>query len=84
MLHHKLKIAPEYFKEVVLCKKTFELRINDRNYQRGDTFDLMEWSGSKFTNRSVSGEITYIFNDSKFGLREGYCIFSFKVTKINI
>lgn len=66
MTHHELKITPEYFEEVVLGNKTFELRFNDRNYQRGDTFDLMEWNSSEFTNHSVSGEITYIFDDSKF------------------
>ena len=85
MAHHKLKIAPEYFEEVVLGNKTFELRFNDRNYQRGDTFDLMEWNSSEFTNRSVSGEITYVFTDEKkFGLDSGYCVFCFKLKNINL
>ncbi|MCX7610250.1 MAG: DUF3850 domain-containing protein [Ignavibacterium sp.] len=36
MAVHKLKIYPEFFKEVCSGKKTFEIRKNDRGFQVGD------------------------------------------------
>lgn len=35
---HALKILPEYFEDVVIGKKTFELRKNDRGFALGDRY----------------------------------------------
>ncbi|RKJ45990.1 DUF3850 domain-containing protein, partial [Butyricicoccus sp. 1XD8-22] len=40
---HELKIYPEYFKEVICGKKTFEIRRNDRGYKVGDILSLKEF-----------------------------------------
>jgi hypothetical protein len=82
MKNHQLKIHPEYFNEVVSGNKTFEIRLNDRNYEVGDTFDLLEHDGSDFTGNSASGKIKYIFSDSKFGLQPEHCVFSFDLNLI--
>lgn len=37
---HVLKVAPEYWASIVDGSKTFEVRRNDRAYQRGDVLDL--------------------------------------------
>ncbi len=37
------KIRPEYFKEIFLGKKTFELRLNDFEIEEGDILVLKEW-----------------------------------------
>ena len=37
---HALKILPEYFEDVVIGKKTFELRKNDRGFALGDILTL--------------------------------------------
>lgn len=37
---HVLKVAPEYWPAIVDGSKTFEVRRNDRAYQRGDVLAL--------------------------------------------
>lgn len=80
---HELKILPEYFQAVLWGEKTFEIRKNDRDFQRGDTVCLMEYDGlyNTFTGRQQLIEITYVLNGDenteKYGLKKGYCVFSF-------
>lgn len=40
---HELKVVPPYFDSLVAGTKTFEVRRNDRAYQRGDVLRLGEW-----------------------------------------
>lgn len=40
MTIHELKILPEYFEPIESGKKKFEVRINVRDYQVGDTLIL--------------------------------------------
>lgn len=40
---HELKVVPPYFDALVSGGKTFEVRKNDRAYQRGDVLKLREW-----------------------------------------
>ena len=71
---HELKILPEYFKDVSLGKKTFELRKNDRDFQIGDKLILREWCG-QYTGNQIERWIGYIFfGDGNYGLAPGYCI----------
>lgn len=73
---HELKILPQYYKEIISQRKTFEIRKDDRNFQVGDRLFLREWDGEKYTGRLTRNrEITYILRDAeKYGLKEGYCI----------
>lgn len=41
MNHHRLKILPEHYNNVQAGTKTFEIRKNDRAFQKGDTVDLV-------------------------------------------
>lgn len=43
MSEHELKVVPPYFDALVSGSKTFEVRKNDRAYQRGDVLRLREW-----------------------------------------
>lgn len=38
-----LKVEPPYFDALLNGEKTFEVRKNDRAYQRGDLLQLIEW-----------------------------------------
>lgn len=40
---HTLKVVSPYFDALVNGAKTFEVRKNDRAYQRGDVLVLREW-----------------------------------------
>lgn len=63
---HELKIWPQYFEAVTDGRKTFEVRVNDRGYQAGDTVILREWkpdevrSPSHYTGNSVEFRIGYV------------------------
>ena len=41
--HHELKTTPAWFEPTWTGAKTFEVRFDDRAYQRGDTVLLREW-----------------------------------------
>jgi len=75
---HILKTWSEYFEEVFLGRKTFEIRKNDRNFKVGDALFLREWDNSKdsFTGREVLKKVTYILKGGSFGLEDGFVIIS--------
>jgi len=47
---HNLKCWPEYFVNVALGLKPFELRYNDRNFQSGDYIRLQEFNPCRACN----------------------------------
>ncbi|HAT5671033.1 TPA: DUF3850 domain-containing protein [Salmonella enterica subsp. enterica serovar Typhimurium] len=56
---HDLKIHPKYFEPVAAGKKRAEVRINDRDYNAGDTLILREYDPKKgFTGQKVVALIT--------------------------
>jgi len=65
MKTHQLKTYPEHFKQILNGSKTFEVRLNDRDFKIGDRLLLMEWSRTKenYTGRHCLREITYIMRD---------------------
>ncbi len=81
---HELKTCPHYFKEVLKENKLFEIRLNDRGYQVGDSVILKEWDNIKYSGREIRGKIKYILDDSFIGLAKGYVAFSLEITDIKI
>ncbi len=73
MAKHKLKIHPQYFKEVCTGKKSFEIRKNDRGFQVGDKLILCEFDpdNQEHTGRVVERKITYI---TDYAQQEGYVV----------
>lgn len=73
---HHVKCLQEYFNQVWLGKKTFELRKNDRDYCVGDVVALHEIVDGEDTGRIVTTKIQYVLkNCPEYGLQDGYCIF---------
>ena len=75
MKAHELKIYPEYFEEVVSGRKKFEIRLNDRDFQKGDLVILKEVSpglASIQTGRKFKAKITYI---TAFQQKDNYVVF---------
>ncbi len=78
MTKHNLKVWPEYFEPLYWGEKTFEIRLNDRNYHPWDLLILDEWEPATqiFTGRTVTMEVTYLLEGPILGLREGWVIMS--------
>lgn len=69
--------------DVLYGDKTFEIRENDRGYQKGDRVVFQPYDPNKlFVNHPISDkvyEITYVF--SGWGLQNGYVVFGIKEIK---
>ena len=83
---HTIKIWPNHFANVVSGKKRAELRLNDRNYQVGDTVLLDEWSPTRstWTGSECKVVITHVITGDVIGLMPEYCVFSFNVERVYI
>lgn len=87
MIIHDLKIWPEYFEAIANGQKTFEIRINDRDYKIGDCIKLKEWDytingtpDKRYTGREIVGKITYLA-PACWG--QNYVVFSFKLLALS-
>jgi len=74
---HELKLEIKYFDMVRLGLKTFEVRLNDRNYGTGDILVLKEWDSklAGYTGREVVRKVGFILSDH-YSLQPNYCILS--------
>jgi hypothetical protein len=79
---HDLKCWPVPYEAIVTGEKTFEWRMNDRDYRVGDILVLHEYNPNndrlKYTGRMTAALITYILGNGEFGIPEGYCIMSIR------
>ena len=87
---HELKIKNEYLVEVVMGRKTFELRKNDRDYQVGDLIRFIDIKQDSkggldiYIDEDTLYKITYILKDvPEYGLDKDYCILGIKKLKID-
>ena len=83
--HHRLKTWKQYFDASFAGEKPFELRRNDRGFQKGDTVELVEVEdeyggavrpGSHFnaieTGRTLRRRITYVLSHPE--IAPGYAL----------
>ena len=81
---HPLKIRADFAGRILSGEKTFEIRKNDRDFQRGDeiVFQVVRLSGSAYEackEHPLDGKvytITYVL--SGWGLKEGYVALGIK------
>lgn len=75
---HTIKLREDFVDAILNGDKTFEVRLNDRGYQKGDTvkFSVVTAVGIEFYHQinDVEFEITYVL--SGWGLKEGYVAFA--------
>lgn len=74
---HELKIWPDYYWEVFLGHKTFEIRKNDRDFKTGDMVILKEWNPitKLYTGNKLARKIIYILKDVE-GLEKDFILMS--------
>lgn len=85
--HHDLKSWSSFFLAIKRGDKTHDLRINDRDFQVGDTATLHEYAPDrgKYTGDRVKVKITFITSSqypcafSSAVLPKDYAILSLKV-----
>lgn len=77
---HRLKIKSEYFLKVLSGEKTFEIRLNDRNYHVGDLLELNEVVDGAYTSRKLVVKVEYMLthNDFSDGIPNNYVVMSIK------
>lgn len=81
MTTHHLDVWKKFYRELVAGRKTFEVRIDDRDYQTGDIVVLQEcddntYTGkSGFTGRTVRFRVGYLLRDWP-GVSDGYVVLS--------
>jgi hypothetical protein len=77
---HTLKTVQPYFDAVKLGEKTFEVRKNDRFYQRGDFVNLRCFNIRTQTFDSGEKPLTFmvgpVLQGGQLGIEAGYCVFS--------
>ena len=74
-MKHSLKTLPEFYQAVIEKRKPFEIRLNNRNFQKGDDVILNEWKDGEYTGRFCCIVIKDIFDLSL--LFPGYIAFTF-------
>jgi ASC-1-like (ASCH) protein len=78
-VQHDLKTINPYFSLVLSGEKTCEVRLNDRNFQVGDTLLLREYGEEGLTGRTHTVRVTHILSGEHFvGVRPGWVVMSFR------
>ncbi|WP_304234821.1 DUF3850 domain-containing protein [Jiulongibacter sediminis] len=85
---HRLKTWPEYFNKVASGSKTFEIRVDDRNFQVNDELLLEEYipkdykwkflhqNQEGYTGKILHRRVTSVFRDDLPGIESGYILMS--------
>jgi len=76
---HELKLQKEFCQDVYDGRKTFEVRLNDRGFQRGDFVKFLPMDGSFNFPHEVQNKlykITYVL--SGWGIKKNYVVFGIK------
>lgn len=83
MKTHKIKLLLNLCDDVLSGDKNFEIRENDRGYQKGDRVVFQPYEPSDpFVKHPISDkvyEITYVLNG--WGLKNGYVAFGIREVK---
>lgn len=80
---HKIKIDKPYADAVLSGDKTFEVRYDDRGYQKGDEIEFTVIDSKDVYDSSITHPlngrifyITYVLHG--WGIKDGWCVFGIK------
>lgn len=77
---HNLKTWPDYFARVKTGEKPFEVRRDDRGFQKGDLLRLQEWCPASagirygYTGEEVTKRVSFVLTGGQFGIEPGYVV----------
>lgn len=78
---HEIKIEKPYADAVLSGDKTFEVRYDDRGYQKGDEieFTVIDSKDNSPITHPLDGRIFYItYVLHGWGIKDGWCVFGIK------
>lgn len=78
---HQLKVHPDYFWSIGIQQKTFEVRLNDRDFSVHDHLQLNEYRHGFFGEGVIEAEIGYILKGFE-GLKDNYVVLSLEDIRI--
>jgi ASC-1-like (ASCH) protein len=91
-VEHELKCLPVYFDAIKRGEKTFDVRRDDRGFQKGDTVRLQRLCDSgPYKHREIEqyysrkpvheiiGTISYILTGGQFGIEPGFVVLALKI-----
>lgn len=82
MTEHTLKTLPQYFDAIERGEKNFEVRRNDRGFQKGDVLVLQRLtSWNTLDGNELRLLITYILGGGQFGIAPGYVVMALERIK---
>jgi len=84
MQEHKLKTWPNYFDAVKRGEKPFEVRKDDRGFQKGDVLVLQRTDPDRIycvdtdfkgtVKHELRKRISYVLTGGQFGIEPGYVV----------
>jgi murein L,D-transpeptidase YafK len=84
MATHELKTLAPFWDAVDRGDKNFEVRRDDRGFQRGDILRLYRITEPDETgwgrNAKIDRQITYILTGGQFGIEPGYVVLGLRET----
>jgi hypothetical protein len=82
---HKVKCLRAYFWAIDRGDKTFDVRRDDRGYQKGDKIIFKLWETpskaypqGRFDGNEIERKITYVLTGGQFGIEPGYVVLGLK------
>ena len=83
MKTHRLKTVGTAWDAINTGEKTFEVRRNDRFFQKGDVVELVRLDDRGFYDTGLDRQekvirmrIGWMLQGGQFGIEPGYCVFS--------
>lgn len=73
-MQHSVKIQMEYYEHIIEGRKRFEVRLNDRDYQVGDTLLLREYNAHTDYCKMGSSRWEIVYVHCGLGMKKGYVV----------
>lgn len=74
-IEHELKCLPVYYNAIECGDKTFDVRRDDRGFQRGDTVVLQKYDRAVgYMGPELRFKISWILTGGQFGIEPGFVV----------
>ncbi len=83
MIEHRLKTLSPYWDAINRGEKNFEVRRDDRGFQKGDILLLEKYDGAYYVKEghslsspiaTIRAEVTYVLTGGQLGIEPGYVV----------